>query len=370
MPAQPIIEPGIYIANRRIGQGPGQFKLPYWVHQFLVMVPKDPSKFPPGTLKNFRGAKAILISGNNVESAEGDDRVLGTYQNNPREVSAFREFVNTVRGKQAEPYFEPKVGRNLVAGQDVDTYIQKALQAHQAFVEHTKAEPVKYPKLLPNMMGRAPNSNTLVNSLVDASGLQHSPEDYTEGAIGQDLRFPKEYFMPKAANAAEYLDVLFKIAARASKGTGGEEGMTPKDKLQALREVPEEALKERFDVTPNIKGLQDMYSSDVNVKPLRRALIAGALAGGAGTIFGGAMTSFLSPEGPMTETLPGGGTQAATKRMRNAIVVGGLFAGALAGIPTAMMVYRGQSASADIARQKQEIMRQKLLQYKANRYGM
>lgn len=176
--------------------------------------------------------------------------------------------------------------------------------------------------------------------------------------------------MPKAANAAEYLDVLFKIAARASKGTGGEEGMTPKDKLQALREVPEEALKERFDVTPNIKGLQDMYSSDVNVKPLRRALIAGALAGGAGTIFGGAMTSFLSPEGPMTETLPGGGTQAATKRMRNAIVVGGLFAGALAGIPTAMMVYRGQSASADIARQKQEIMRQKLLQYKANRYGM
>lgn len=206
------LEPGIYMGSRKI---PGT---PSFRHQFIVMVPKDPTRFK-GKLKNLgNGVQGIVVGGyvhNVLNSIFGGGR-LAYNRNFRRDVKPLK---NYLRGSEEG---DALVFRAKNRGLDIDNAIDETLQRAEVFRNRTKKAPISYPGFIKNMLGFGKNSNTFVQSLAEAVGINNRRRDHPGLDPGSGLRYPKELFELKegALYKEAYLDGYQKGAGLIDTGLG------------------------------------------------------------------------------------------------------------------------------------------------------
>jgi len=187
------LNPGIYIGSRRVAMDTGVGKAPIGRHQFFILVPQDPNRFG-NAVDKYGDTPAIIVGAYNVKPSFFSRRRLRYHRNYGNDVKAFREYFSTQENPKLPKFWETHISRSVNQGKSTDDIISKVLKAGEAYRYNERENPYMYPPIWKNILGRGVNSNTFVQSLADAVGINSRREDFPGYDPGSKLRISRDMF--------------------------------------------------------------------------------------------------------------------------------------------------------------------------------
>lgn len=188
---QAPLDPGIYALSRGISFKGGLATLPVYKHQFIVAVPKKPEQFG-SSVQQLGPSRGIVLGAYNIKDPELG-RVLRYRMNRRMDINAAKE---KLRGAMGGGKYRTTDPIPVMQGGNVDKKIQEMMDRAAAWRAATRKEPVMYPGLAKNMLYKGKNSNTFVQSLLQASKLTDKPVQAGLATPGADLTFDLKDFEP------------------------------------------------------------------------------------------------------------------------------------------------------------------------------
>jgi hypothetical protein len=207
------LKPGVYIGSRRIYNRKKGIGTPIGRHQFFLLIPRNPENFEGVAQDIGGGQKGIIVGAYNVKGKGFFSRRKLEYRrNSPSDTEAMQYyFLKNTTGEKGP--WDTHLSRSLNPGRETDGLIQKVMEAADRYEAKTQQKPVKYPGLLPTIMGRGQNSNTWVQSIADSLNMKHRRRDFPGFDSGADLRMPTSLFQSSEKEA--FLDGYLKESNNA-----------------------------------------------------------------------------------------------------------------------------------------------------------
>ena len=240
------LTPGIYLGTRRVADKRSPVNPRYFRHQFFVLVPENKERFKQWEVDLGSGIRGIVVGAYMTPSEKVMRRPALRYKENELDdLAAVREYVAKHSGKDIEEFWTPVLSRPVVPKRSLDDTIQKMLVAGRAYNKNTQKRPVRYPTLVPNILGMRPNSNSFIQTLAEETGIEKRRKDFPKGDIGNDLRLPRKLFKSAAKKKGKELVYSNKLkpgiyigSRRVAMDTGV--GKSPIGRHQFFILVPED----------------------------------------------------------------------------------------------------------------------------------